>query len=146
METSLYRRRTSNFDLCSELLSTEQWGFFSVLHYCATFIIVIFGDQWHLHLLPSVWQWSWHNLFFRPMSVAAGICTPNLTRTRRTLYPTVPPRLYMGFKVLDVIKIIQKQHIKKKHTQKGNKDINHFTYLQIEGWIDLEKKYFIIIM
>ena len=29
------------------------------------FIMVIFEDPWHLHILPSVWQWSCHYLFLR---------------------------------------------------------------------------------
>ena len=29
------------------------------------FIMVIFEDPWHSHLLPSVWQWSCHYLFLR---------------------------------------------------------------------------------
>ena len=35
--------------------------------YCDTghpFIIVIFKDLWHSQLLPSVWQWSCHYLFY----------------------------------------------------------------------------------
>ena len=120
METSLYQRRASNFDLCCELLSIEQWRFLSVLHYGVTFIIVISGDQWHLHLLPSVWQWSCHNL-----------------HARRTPLPYCTTAAVLGLEVLGVIKIIEKQHIKKKHTQKGNNDINHFTYRNTS--IHLEK-------
>ena len=43
--------------------------------YCDTglpFIMVISEDPWHLHLLPSVWQWSYHYQFFRLRSVASG--------------------------------------------------------------------------
>ena len=29
------------------------------------FIMVISEDPWHLHLLPSIWQWSCHYLFLR---------------------------------------------------------------------------------
>ena len=35
--------------------------------YCDTglpFIMVISEDPWHSHLLPSVWQWSCHYLFY----------------------------------------------------------------------------------
>ena len=62
--------------------------------YCDTghpFIMVISEDQWHSHLLPSVWQWSCHYLFLRHMSFAGGIRTPNLPLAGRTLQPTVPP-------------------------------------------------------
>ena len=57
--------------------------------YCDTghpFIMVISEDPWHSsHLLPSVWQWSCHNLFLRLRSVAAGIRIPNLPLAGRTL-------------------------------------------------------------
>ena len=56
--------------------------------YCDTgypFIMVISENPWHLHLLPSVWQWSCHYLFLRLRSVAAGIRTPNLPHARLTL-------------------------------------------------------------
>ena len=48
--------------------------------YCDTahpFIIVIFEDPCHSHLLPSIWQCSWHQLFLQLGYVAAGIWTPN---------------------------------------------------------------------
>ena len=48
--------------------------------YCDTghpLIMVISEDPWHLHLLPSVQQWSCHYLFLRLRSVAAWIRTPN---------------------------------------------------------------------
>ena len=67
---------------------------FLVCHtYCVTahgpFIIVISDDSWHSHLLPSIWQWSWHYLFKRLRSVAAGIWTPNLPLAGETLLLTV---------------------------------------------------------
>ena len=40
---------------------------------------------WHSHLMPSVWQWSYHHLFKRPRFVAAWIHTPNLPLAERTL-------------------------------------------------------------
>ena len=49
------------------------------------FIIVISKDQWHSHLLPSIWQWSCQYLFLRLGSVTAGIQTPNLLFAERTL-------------------------------------------------------------
>ena len=70
-----YRWRAANFDLCSELMAIEQWGFFSVPHllwHGSSIIMVIFEGPWHSHLLPSVWQWSCHYLFLRLGSVAAG--------------------------------------------------------------------------
>ena len=79
-----YGWRASNFDLCWALTAIEQWGFLSVPHLLCTghpFIL----DQWHLHLLQSVWQWSCHYLFLRLRSVAAGIRTPNLLLAQRTL-------------------------------------------------------------
>ena len=33
------------------------------------FIMLISQDPWHIHLLPSVWQWSCHYLFLRLWSV-----------------------------------------------------------------------------
>ena len=86
--------------------------------YCDTghpFIMVISEDQWHSHLLPSVWQWSCHYLFLRHRSFAGGIRTPNLPLAGRTLQPTVPPPrlkyklgtyenviyIYINYKILD---------------------------------------------
>ena len=40
------------------------------------YILVISEDQWHSHLLPSVWQWSCHCLFLRLRSVPTGDRTP----------------------------------------------------------------------
>ena len=56
----------ADFDLCSALMAIEQRGFFSVPHplwYMISVIIVISKDSWHLHLLPSVWQWNCHPCF-----------------------------------------------------------------------------------
>ena len=49
------------------------------------FIMVISEDQWHSHVLPSVWQWSCHYLFLWLRSVAAGINTTNLPPARQML-------------------------------------------------------------
>ena len=49
--------------------------------YCDTghpFIMVISEDPWHSHVMPRVFQWSYHYLFYRIWSVAAGIRTLNL--------------------------------------------------------------------
>ena len=54
--------------------------------YCDTghpSIVIVLKDPWHSHLLPSVWQWICHYLFFRLRSVAAGIRTPNLPLVRQ---------------------------------------------------------------
>ena len=61
------RWRAANFDLCSAPMPIEQWGFFSVPHLLChrhPAIMVISKDPWHshLHVLPSVWQWSCHYL------------------------------------------------------------------------------------
>ena len=64
------RWMAANFDLYKTLMAIEQWGFLSVPHllwHGHPFKIVIFEDLWHLHLLPSVWQWSCHYLFFTTM-------------------------------------------------------------------------------
>ena len=49
------------------------------------FIMVIFKDPWHSHLVPSVWQWSCHYLLHRLRFVADGIWTPNLPLAGRAL-------------------------------------------------------------
>ena len=49
--------------------------------YCDTrhpFKMVVSKDPWHWHLMPSVWQWSCHYLFWWLRSVTAGIWTSNL--------------------------------------------------------------------
>ena len=59
--------------------------------YCDTghpFIMVISEDPWHSHLLPSVWQWSCHYLFFRIRSVATGDRKSDIPYAIRT----PPPR------------------------------------------------------
>ena len=49
------------------------------------FIMVIYDDPSHSHLLPSVWQWSCHYLFLRLRSFTAIIRTPDLPLAERTL-------------------------------------------------------------
>ena len=63
---------------------------------------------WHSKLLPSVKQWSCLYLFLRLRSVAAGIRTPNLRLTGRTLYPTGPPQRCGFCKVVLYTNIIKK--------------------------------------
>ena len=43
------------------------WGLFSMQHllwYRTSLIMVISEYTWHSHLVPSVWQWSCHYLFY----------------------------------------------------------------------------------
>ena len=55
------------------------------------FIMIISEDPWHSHLLPSVWQWSFHYLFLRLRSVAAGNRTP-ISRMRGERSTSAPPQ------------------------------------------------------
>ena len=55
------------------------------------FIKEISEDPWHSHLLPSVCQWSSHNLFLRLRSVATRNQTPIL-RMRGERSTSTPPR------------------------------------------------------
>ena len=44
----------------------NQWRFLTCHTHCDTghpFMMVIPKDPWHLHLLPTAWQWSCHYLF-----------------------------------------------------------------------------------
>ena len=76
----------------------EGWVFWAVrvfltCHaYCETgdpFIMVIFVDPWHFHLLPSVWQWSSQYLFKRLKSVAAWMLTSTLLHATLNHFSTV---------------------------------------------------------
>ena len=58
------------------------------------FIMVISEDQWHSHLLLSIWQWSCHYLFLRLRSVATGDQTP-IPRTRGERSTSMPPRWWL---------------------------------------------------
>ena len=63
-------------------------GFLACHTHCDTghpYFMVISEDPRHLHLFPSVWQWSCHYLFLRLRIVAAGIRTPNLLFAGLTL-------------------------------------------------------------
>ena len=67
------------------------------------FIMVIFEDAWHSHLLPSVCQWSSHYLFLRLRSVATGDRTPISRMPGGRSTPTPPRRskaLYIHVKVI----------------------------------------------
>ena len=60
--------------------------------YCGTgypFIMIIYEDPWHLHLLPSFKQWGCHYLFLRHRSVAAGNRTPNPVSYTHLTLPTI---------------------------------------------------------
>ena len=62
--------------------------------YCDTghpFIMVISGYPWRSHLLPSVWQWNFHYLFYRLKSVVARTRKNKLPVAGRTLLPIAPP-------------------------------------------------------
>ena len=61
-----YRWKASNSDLWSVPTAIDQWRSLSVPHLLwngASFYNSHPDDLWHLHLLPSVWQWSCHYLF-----------------------------------------------------------------------------------
>ena len=76
------------------LWSLSSEGSLAFHSYCDTehpFTIVISEDPWHSHLLPSVWQWGCHYLFYWLNSVAAGILTPNIPLVGRTPLQTAPP-------------------------------------------------------
>ena len=55
-----------------------------------TFYMVISEDSWHSHLLPCVWQWSYHHLFERLRSVPTGDRTSS-SRMRGERYTSTPP-------------------------------------------------------
>ena len=75
----------------SRPLSSDR-GFIRMPHllwYLISVYMVISEDPWHPHLLPSVWQWSYHYLFLRLTyrSIAAGARTPNLPLNCGANYP-----------------------------------------------------------
>ena len=71
--------------------------------------MVISDYPWHLHLLPSLFQWSCHYLFLWLGSVAAGNRTPNLPLAGPTLSPTAPPPRCLE---LNLIKIFTEYHVR----------------------------------
>ena len=90
------RRKAANFDLCSALMTTEQWGFFNVSHLLWHRPTLYYGHlrgpvTSHSYLLPSVWQWSCHYLFLRLRSVVTGDRTP-ISRTRGERSTSTLPR------------------------------------------------------
>ena len=89
-----FRWRAANFDLCSVFMAIEQWGFLTCHTYCDTGLpFIISEDAWHSHLLPSVWQCSYHYLFLRVRSVAIGDRTP-IFRMRGQRSTSTPPRRF----------------------------------------------------
>ena len=71
-----WRWRAANFDLCRHSWLLSSVGSATCHTYYDTglpFIMVISEDPWHSHLLPSVWQWSCHNLILRLRSVVNGV-------------------------------------------------------------------------
>ena len=61
-------------NLTYALMATEQWGF-----YCVTgqsFIMIIYENPCHSNLLPSVWQWRGHYLFWKQKSAPTGYRIP----------------------------------------------------------------------
>ena len=74
-------------------MAIEQWGFLACHIYSDMghpLITVISEDPWQSNLLLSAYQGRYHNLFSQLRSVAAGIRTPSLALSGRTLLPTVP--------------------------------------------------------
>ena len=66
----------------------EQWGSLACQTNCDigdSFIMVIFEDPWHSHLMLNVLQWRCQYLFKEFMSVEVWIRTPNLPQAGRTL-------------------------------------------------------------
>ena len=63
-----------SFDLCSALMSFEQWGFFSVPHLlwhgASVYNMVNSEDPWHSQPLPSVKQWNFRYLFLRLLGLS----------------------------------------------------------------------------
>ena len=93
------RWRAAKFDLCSVLMTIEQWGFFNAPHllwHGLILYMVISEDPWHSHLLPSVWQWSCYYLFLRLRSFATGDRTP-ISRMRGERSTSTPPRRWEFF-------------------------------------------------
>ena len=83
LETSPLPVKGCKFDLCPALMAIEQWGFFSVPHLLWHGALIYNGhiqDPWHSHLMPSVWQWSCHYLFFNDLGVSPR---SNQQRNRR---------------------------------------------------------------
>ena len=88
-----YQWRATYYDLCWALIAIEQWGFFRVPHLLWHGASVYTGHlQGPLTLVPITErsQWSFHYLFLRLTSVAAGIRTLNLPLAGRTFKPTAP--------------------------------------------------------
>ena len=92
------------FDRCSALMSIEQWGFFNVPHPLRQGSTVYNGHLWHSHLLPSVWQLSYHYLFLRLRSVATGDRTL-ISRIRGKRSTSTLPRQWLHWICTNSIKM-----------------------------------------
>ena len=71
------------------------------------FIMVIFEDLWHSHLLMSVWQRSGHYLFLQLRSVATGDQTP-ISHTQGEHSTSMPQRQSLTFLTAHVKGILKK--------------------------------------
>ena len=110
-----YRWKVSNFDLCSALVTIEQWGFLACHTYCDTghpFIVVITEDLRHSHLLPSVGQWNCHYLYLPLRLVEAGIvcCTFSYVLYSSGVEQSVIPKSKMArdkYEYASIIRILK---------------------------------------
>ena len=64
-----YCWRALNFDLCSALMANKQYHTNCDTGHPVIMVIMV-KDPWHLHLLPSTWQWSCYYLYKQLRSVA----------------------------------------------------------------------------
>ena len=90
------RWRSSKFDLFSALIVNKQRGILACHISCDaghSFKMIIFGDPWHVHVLPSAWQRSCHYLFYRLRSVTTGDRTP-ISRMRGKRSTTEPDNIF----------------------------------------------------
>ena len=103
------RWRAANVNLCPALKAIELWGLLTShtnCDMCLPFIMVIFKDPWHSHLLPSVWQWMCHYLFLRLRSVSTGDRTPisRMRSERSTSTPLRRSRIWCNVYYLQIFK------------------------------------------
>ena len=97
-----YRWKAANLTYTWHSWPLSSEGSLACHIYCdkgGPFIMVISEDSWHSHLLPSVWQWSCHNLFLR------GLSRPwKEPRSPAHEANTLPLRHHRGVKVYDYSK------------------------------------------
>ena len=68
-----YRWRAANFILT---YIRHKWGFFRVSHllWLGIYVYMVISENpWNSNLIPGVWQWRSHYLFWRHKTVATGI-------------------------------------------------------------------------